>query len=223
MKQALVGSAIVHVLLTAALFVVRTGKTVLVPGPDVVEVALVDPSLAAIPAPAQPAPPQPAEVTPPAEPDGVRLEKPKKKPEPTRTIEPAKPAPAAPQKPSETKAPPARVVLPYADVGGGMRGQVAVDESNFEFAYYLQRVRGMIAGNWTAPSGVPAGTRVELYFRIARDGTLTQPRVEVSSGNAYFDQSAVRAVLVTGHLPPLPMGWNGSDLGVHFGFEYTGS
>ena len=51
MKQALVGSAIVHVLLTAALFVVRTGKTVLVPGPDVVEVALVDPSLAAIPAP----------------------------------------------------------------------------------------------------------------------------------------------------------------------------
>lgn len=223
MRQAVIGSACVHVALTAALFVVRAGRTVLVPGPDIVEVSLVDASLAAIPAPAQSAPPQPTEVTPPAEEDGVRIEKPKKKPEPDPPVEAPKPVPAAPQKPAEPKAPPSRVVLPYADVGGGMRGQVAVDESNFEFAYYLQRVRGMIAGNWTAPSGVASGTRVEVYFRIARDGTLTQPRIEVSSGNAYFDQSAVRAVLVTGHLPPLPMGWNGSDLGVHFGFEYTGS
>ena len=222
MRQALIGSAAVHVVLTAALLDVRSGQTVLVPGPDIVEVSLVDPSLDAIPAPvAAPAPTPPAETPPPVEEDGVKIEKAKKKqPEPEKPspVRPAEPDKPSPKPPTETS----HVVLPYANVGGGMRGQVAVDESNFEFAYYLQRVRSMIAGNWTAPSGVPGGMRVEVYFRIGRDGSLTSPRVETSSGNTYFDQSAVRAVLVTGHLPPLPMGWNGSDLGVHFGFEYTG-
>ena len=100
---------------------------------------------------------------------------------------------------------------------------MAVDASNFEFAYYLQQVRISIARNWSPTAGVPAGTRVDIYFHVTRDGSLTSPRVETSSGNAYFDQSAVRAVIVTGHLPPLPLGYNGSDLGIHFGFEYTGS
>ncbi|MCC6650739.1 MAG: TonB C-terminal domain-containing protein [Candidatus Eisenbacteria bacterium] len=221
MRSAVIGSAAVHVLLTAALFLVRSGKTVLVPGPDVVQVSLVDASLAALPAPA-PAPRAPETVQP-AEEEGVRLDKKKRekaKPQPEAAAAKQPPAPVPTRDTPKSDAP--RVVLPYASVGGGMAGQVAVDESNFEFAYYLQRVRTMIASNWTAPSGVGAGTRVEVYFRISRDGALSSPRVETSSGNSYFDQSAVRAVLVTGHLPPLPMGWNGSDLGVHFGFEYTG-
>jgi TonB family protein len=108
-------------------------------------------------------------------------------------------------------------------VGSGMAGQVAVDATNFEFAYYLQQVRSLIARNWAPSAGVPTGTRVEVYFRVSRDGSLTAPRIEVSSGNAYFDQSAARAVIVTGHLPPLPLGYAGGDLGIHFGFEYTGS
>ena len=35
--------------------------------------------------------------------------------------------------------------------------------------------------------------------------------------------AAARAVIVTGHLPPLPLGYDGGELGIHFGFEYTGS
>lgn len=220
MKGAVTGSAVVHAGLTIAVLLWRSSGTVLVPGPDVVQVSLVDASLTQAPAaPAAPAPeakPAPART----EETGVRIEKTKKaKPaEKPQEEEPA-PPPAKPAPPSMAPV----VALPYADVGGGMRGQVAVDAKNFEFAYYLQQVRVLIARNWTPQPGLPPGTRVELYFRVARDGTITAPVVEVSSGNEFFDQSAQRAVLVTGHLPPLPLGWSGSDLGIHFGFEYTGS
>lgn len=222
MKSSIAGSAAVHVALTAALFLWRTGGTVLVPGPDVVQVSLVDASLAAVPAPAPaPAPAaEPKRESPPDEDAGVRIEK---KPARRKETKPREEAPAAPARPraaASSEAP--RVALPYADVGGGLRGQVAVDASNFEFAYYLQQVRVLIARNWTPQPGLPAGTRAEVYFRVARDGSITAPVVERSSGNEYFDQSARRAVLVTGHLPPLPLGWAGSDLGIHFGFEYTG-
>jgi TonB family protein len=218
-RSAVIGSAVVHLALTAALFVVRTSRTILVPGPDVVQVSLVDASLAQQPAPVPPAP-APPERPAPAEERGVRIEKPKPKPR-ERAERPPEPAPARKEMP-EPQSTAARVVLPYADVGGGMRGQVAVDDKNFEFAYYLQQVRVMIARNWAPPAGVPAGTRAEVYFRVGRDGSLTAPRLETSSGNDYFDQTAQRAVIVTGHLPPLPLGYSGADLGIHFGFEYSG-
>lgn len=221
MKHALAGSAAVHVALTAALFLWKTGGTVLVPGPDVVQVSLVDASLAAAPAPAPAPAAEPRREPPPREEEGVRIEKqPKRKPEPKPREEAPPVAKPAPRATPAAAAP--RVALPYADVGGGMRGQVAIDASNFEFAYYLQQVRVLIARNWTPQPGLPAGTRAEVYFRVARDGSITAPVVERSSGNEYFDQAARRAVLVTGHLPPLPLGWAGADLGIHFGFEYSG-
>lgn len=222
MKGSIAGSAAVHVALTAGLFLWRAGGTVLVPGPDVVQVSLVDASLAALPAPA-PAPAAAAEPKRERSPDedmGIRLEKRRAPRKETKPREETPATPARPRAASSAEAP--RVALPYADVGGGLRGQVAVDASNFEFAYYLQQVRVLIARNWTPQPGLPAGTRAEVYFRVARDGSLTAPVVERSSGNEYFDQSARRAVLVTGHLPPLPLGWAGADLGIHFGFEYTG-
>ena len=220
MRGAIIGSAIVHVVTAIALLVARPSRSILVPGPDVVQVSLVDAAYAAVPAPAEAkAAPEPV---PALEERGVRLEKPRKEPprpaRPERTDPVVKPAPPSPA----TAASPSRVVLPYANVGAGMAGQVAVDASNFEFAYYLQQVRSLIARNWSPSAGVPATTRVEVYFRVARDGSLSAPRIETSSGNAYFDQSATRAVIVTGHLPPLPLGYDGGDLGIHFGFEYTG-
>lgn len=220
MRGALTGSAVVHVALAAGLLLWRTGGTVLVPGPDVVQVSLVDASMSMAPAPAPAPKPSVKPEPPPREEEGVRIEKqPKAKPKPETKAPEETPLPAA--RPAKSAEAP-RVALPYADVGGGMRGQVAIDAKNFEFAYYLQQVRMLIARNWTPQPGLPAGTRAEVYFRVARDGSITEPVVERTSGNEFFDQSARRAVLVTGHMPPLPLGWAGSDLGIHFGFEYTG-
>lgn len=62
--------------------------------------------------------------------------------------------------------------------------------------------------------------RATLYFRIGRDGTVTLARLEDGSGIAFFDQTAMRALQSATPLPPLPAGYDGEWLGVHFGFEY---
>ena len=172
MRGTLAGSA-VHVVLLALLMLVRTSGTVVVPGPDIVQVAL----LGEPPPPPAPAPVvRPTDTVVPDESDGVRIQKdrPKPKPEVKQQPKPKEPPPpdARPARDEvpPTTAPRSRVVLPYAPVGGGMAGQVAVDESNFEFAYYLQMVRAQVARNWTPPAGSTPGARVVVRFRIARSG-----------------------------------------------------
>lgn len=220
MRGTLLGSSVVHAALLSVLFVVRPSRTIVVPGPDVVQVALVG---------EPPPPPAPVvkanDAVVPDESEGVRIEKPRARPKPEvkqqpRPVEPVKPEPA----PVETPAPPAarQLMLPYAPVTSGVSGQVAVDDPSFEFLYYLQIVRAQVARNWTPPAGAATGARAELYFRVARSGEISGLRIETGSGDDVFDQSALRAVVITGQLPALPVGYAGADLGIHFGFEYTG-
>jgi len=213
MRGSVLGSALVHVGIVVALFLVRAPAPVIVPGPEVVQVALLDAlPVAPKPLPVPPREPEPIPDVAATEEEGVRIEKPKppKKPPPkqeTRAPEPSAPAPA----------------LPFAAVGPpGLRGEVSVDASDFEFTYYLMLVRNRIAQNWTPPAGGAQGAQSVIYFKIARDGSIVAPRVEQGSGVEFFDRGALRAVVLSDPLPPLPLGWSGSELGVHFGFEYTG-
>jgi len=220
MRGSVIGSTAVHLALLSALFIVHPSRTLVLPGPDVVQVALIG-DLAPPPAPVVKA----NDAVVPDESDGVRIEKPRPKPKPEvkqqpKPVEPPKQAPPPTDNPQPAAA--RNLVLPYAPVTSGVSGQVAVDDANFEFAYYLQIVRAQIARNWTPPAGSTTGTRVEVYFRVARSGAISGLRVDVGSGNDLFDDSATRAVTITEQLPPLPLGYAGSDLGIHFGFEYTG-
>lgn len=222
MRGTIAGSAALHAAALSVLLVVRPSQTVVVPGPDVVQVALIgEPAVLPEPAPVVRA----KDVVTPDETEGLRIEKlkPKPKPEVKQQPKPLEPAPKRPvEQPRDTPPGAARTVLPYAPVAGGLSGQVAVDDANFEFAYYLQMVRAQIARNWTPPAGATTGARAELYFRVSRSGAISALRVESGSGNDVFDQSATRAVVITQQLPPLPLGYSGADLGIHFGFEYTG-
>jgi len=222
MRGTLAGSLVVHAGLLSALFVVHPGRAIVLPGPDVVQVALVsEPAAEPPPAPVV----KPTDTVTPDESEGIRIQKQRPKPKPVvkQAPKPPEPTPATPP-PAEPPPPSAapRTVLPYAPVAGGLSGQVAVDDANFEFAYYLQMVRTQIAHNWTPPSGATTGARVEVYFRVARSGLISGLRIDVASDNGVFDQSALRAVVITQQLPPLPLGYPGADLGIHFGFEYTG-
>lgn len=222
MRGSIVASTIFHAMGVALLFVVRPSQNVVIPGPDVVQVALIG-------EPAPPPPPQPVvkanDAVVPDEEQGVQIEKPKPKPKPEVKQQPKSPEPPRPAPPQDEPPPPTttkRMTLPYAPVAGGLSGQVAVDDANFEFAYYLQMVRAQIGRNWQPPQGATTGVRVEVYFRVSRSGGINALRIETGSGNEFFDQSAIRAVTITEQLPPLPLGYSGSDLGIHFGFEYTG-
>lgn len=217
MRSSIVGSGLVHGLLLVALFYVRTPVALVVPGPQTVQVALLNPSdlIAPVAPPkVEPPPPEPKPVeVKPVEDTGVKLvpepRKKKKKPEKPREDQP--PAQEMPTLPSATVGP------------AGLRGDVSVDSQNFEFTYYLVVVRNRIAANWSPPAGLATqGRRVRavVYFRIDRGGGLSGVRVESTSALEFFDRSALRAVMISDPLPPLPLGFAGGDLGVHFGFDW---
>lgn len=96
-------------------------------------------------------------------------------------------------------------------------------DGDFRFAAYLAQIRNKIGGRWVPPQGVDArgrAVKTVLFFRIHRDGQISESTVESSSGYAFFDQTAMRALLAATPLPPLPAGFPDNDLGVHFGFEF---
>lgn len=219
MKGSVVGSGLVHLALVVVLFVLRGPAPRIVVNPDAVQVALVDPSAFTPRAPAAPPPPERESPSPPdlkpTEETGVRIDAPQRPRRPERREEPAPPAPEPP-----APAP----ALPYAPTGGqGLRAQVGLDV-DFEFSYYLLLVRNRIGQSWSPPAGlVTRGqpVRALVYFRIGRDGRLSATRLEQGSGVEFFDRSALRAVLLSDPMPPLPAGYAASELGVHFGFEYA--
>jgi len=106
----------------------------------------------------------------------------------------------------------------------GYSSQLQLDIENFEFSYYLVAVRNKVSSNWSPPAGLTttaAAVRTVIFFRIERNGEMADLSIETPSGIAFFDQSALRAVLRAEPLPPLPRGFADSSLGVHFGFEYV--
>ena len=100
--------------------------------------------------------------------------------------------------------------------GGGSGGYL--DVANFCCPAYATTMQALIRGNWD-PNQRMAGS-VMIYFKIQRDGTLTDIQVQNSSGYIPLDLAAQRAVLVTRQLPPLPSGYTEPELGVHLGFQY---
>lgn len=98
---------------------------------------------------------------------------------------------------------------------GGLEGDA------FPFPYYLEQVQGRITSNWSRITSVQG--RVQVYFRIRRDGQVERVRVEVPSPNEDLNASARMAVLRAAPLPRLPDGYEAEWLGVYMWFTYTGN
>jgi TonB family protein len=130
----------------------------------------------------------------------------------------------------ESKASPRQVTpAPAADLtprwysADSSRSTSVRTDGDFRFAYYLAALRNKIGSRWVPPQGLDSGrpVRAVLYFRIGRDGQVSMTGVETSSGYAFYDQTALRALLSATPLPPLPAGYTDQYLGVHFGFEFS--
>jgi TonB family protein len=81
---------------------------------------------------------------------------------------------------------------------------VSSSSGDFKYPAYLGIVRDRIQQNWNPPPGaVTAKAKVE--FTVLRSGRVEgSPKLLASSGNFYFDQAAVRAILMSSPLPPMP-------------------
>jgi TonB family protein len=106
----------------------------------------------------------------------------------------------------------------FAVPGIGSAGVTGIEGGDFPYTIYIDRMTTRIGSNWFRPQTTGEHLAV-VYFAIERNGTLRDVRVERSSGNRTFDRAAYRAVLESSPLPPLPMQYSGTHLGVHLTFH----
>ncbi len=104
-------------------------------------------------------------------------------------------------------------------LGNGISA-ATVDGSGFGSPYYLSLVFGKIRDLWENPVEASTTLRVTIYFKVLRNGQIIDTQVEKSSGIDLFDQSAMRSILSSVPLPPLPTEYTGEYLGIHLEFEY---
>ncbi len=110
--------------------------------------------------------------------------------------------------------------------GGGVGGWGGgnFDLSSFPYTYYLQIIQDRISTNWFTSlldPGVSGQWQCVVFFKIFRDGRITDLQVESSSNLRSFDLSALRAVQNASPFPPLPKEFEGEYLGIHLIFEHV--
>jgi TonB family protein len=82
----------------------------------------------------------------------------------------------------------------------------AATGQEFKFPPYLAIIRDKIERHWNPPPGT-RGIMATVTFSVLRSGLVGEAKPEVSSGNFYFDQAAMRAILTSSPFPPLPEGF----------------
>jgi len=173
-----------------------------------------------------------------------KKEEPKTNSTPIQKFDKNKPLPPSRQsKVFENKQPPPDNAIPYgkggqmsvptgyADSPGAyssglaMQGQGGGDFAA-RYGWYVESVRRAISQNWiqtTIDPSVRAARRAKttVSFRIFRNGTISNIRLDTSSGNRSMDDSATRALLGIDKLPALPSDYSGAYVDVTFDFDLS--
>jgi periplasmic protein TonB len=105
-------------------------------------------------------------------------------------------------------------------------GGVAMGDGNsfgLRYAWYVAAMRNRISGNWlmnTVSPNIQTAPRTNMTFAINRDGSISDVQITRSSGIPEVDRSALRAVLASTPLPPLPADYRGGSVNVMFYFDF---
>jgi protein TonB len=179
-------------------------------------------------APAPPAPPavekprieKPAEEVPPPSKKAVLLPaKEDKKPTPPPVSRPGAASTPAVSLPSAGEESAGSTGGPAPGAGGSAGiGSLKLDQADFKYPVYLDRMVMIISLNWFKPSQSVQSNPV-VHFQIERDGTISDARIVTSSGLPFVDRAALRAVIASSPLPPLPAEYAGPHLGIQVVFE----
>lgn len=154
----------------------------------------------------------------------------KKKPQkyitrPSRTLEDASAPPPNAVPYGEGGSP----AIPYTQftMAGGTQGGMGFTGPGGEFGgrfpSYVLGVRNRISTNWlqsTVDPTVRWAPRAIFTFQILRDGGIVNIQKTRSSGNDSVDRSALRAILSSSPLDPLPAQYTGSFVTVEFWFDF---
>ncbi len=104
--------------------------------------------------------------------------------------------------------------------GNGGGGELLTGKAlSFLQKVYFSDLAGRIKNAWILPPQLRTETKnlmVILAITISSDGNILKVVVEESSGNIFFDESAIRAVKKLGQLPPPPIEGKQITIGLRF-------
>jgi periplasmic protein TonB len=143
---------------------------------------------------------------------------------PSPSPSPPPPTASTPSRRETTASAPAPPPTPLGSASGSATGvgPLTLSVSDFPYAWYIRQVHQKIHERWNGRA-IP-GQQPAVIFEIRRDGKLNVVVIDKSSGNAYYDQVALRAINDAGPFPPLPDDFKKPVLriGLQFVFDPTG-
>src|SRR5574344_667804 len=93
-------------------------------------------------------------------------------------------------------------------------------EKEFPFDYYAKLITKKIKQNWEKPFIPGATAKTIIYFKILKNGEITDIKIYQKSKYENFDKSAMIAIIESNKLPELPTDYKENILGVYFAFEF---
>ena len=91
---------------------------------------------------------------------------------------------------------------------------------SIDWQSYMQRLETKIQTNWNPPE-IYASKRVITIINIAKDGTLLDAKIGVSSGNNEVDKLAIETIKNNAPYEPLPKEFKGEFIPIEFTFKYN--
>lgn len=88
-----------------------------------------------------------------------------------------------------------------------------------DFTEYMAELQRAIKRHWFPPK-CPTSKRVQVIFKVHRNGTMSNLKLLVSSGAAFADQAALKAVQLAAPFRHLPSG-SPEDVDIQFTFDYN--
>ncbi len=116
-------------------------------------------------------------------------------------------------------------VMPRASTSGVANGPTTLTDANFGslFGWYVDNInRKMDANGYRslADPNTPKGAKASIEFRIHRDGSQSDVRLDRTSGSSTWDSVCVRAAQRVDTFGALPPGYRDNYLQVYFDCTY---
>ena len=104
-------------------------------------------------------------------------------------------------------------------------GPTSVNNGDFgsRFGWYVDGINRKMGSNWyksLVDQRTPRGAKAYIDFKINRDGSVGDVRLEQTSGSPTLDNSCMRAAERVDTFGALPTGYNQSTLLVSYYCEY---
>ncbi len=124
------------------------------------------------------------------------------------------------EKSAEAARPPETASLGAATGTVTGTGALTLDVGDFPHAWYLRQVLQKVEQEWQRQNQPhDPQQKPQIYVEIQRDGSIKPPAIHKSSGNAFYDNAALRAVMGASPFPKLPDDWTKPSLRILFTFD----